>query len=73
MIPLNRLALDSPGHGDVQRDTVADDGHGFLRMTATPTQISAMFFTVPRPQEPWGDPSAAADSLTLDRATHSVT
>jgi Calcineurin-like phosphoesterase len=62
-----------PGHDDVQLDAWVDDRHGFLRMTATPTQLSATFFTVPRPQEPWGDPPAAADTFTLDRATHSVT
>jgi acid phosphatase type 7 len=62
-----------PGHGDIQLDAWVDDRHGFLRMTATPTQISATFFTVPRPQEPWGNPPVAADSFTLDRATHSVT
>jgi hypothetical protein len=62
-----------PGHDDIQLDTWVDDRHGFLRMTATPTQLSATFFTVPRPQEPWGNPPAAADSFTLDRTTHSVT
>jgi hypothetical protein len=49
-----------------------DDRHGFMRMTATPGQLSATFFTVPRPQEPWSDPVAAADSFTLDRATHTL-
>jgi hypothetical protein len=62
-----------PGHDDISLDTWVDDRHGFLRMTATPTQLSATFFTVPRPQEPWGDPPAAADTFTLDRATHTVT
>lgn len=41
-------------------------------MTATPTQLTTTFFTVPRPQESWGDAPVAADSFTLDRATHSV-
>ena len=62
-----------PGHDDISLDAWVDDRHGFLRMTATPTQLSATFFTVPRPQEPWGDPPAATDSFTLNRATHTVT
>jgi acid phosphatase type 7 len=61
-----------PGHNDVQLDAWVDDHHGFLRMGATPTQLTATFFTVPRPQEPWGDPPVAVDSFTLDRATHSI-
>ncbi len=61
-----------PGHDDVQLDAWVDDRHGFLRMTATPTQLTATFFTVPRPQEPWGDAPVVADSFTLDRATHTV-
>jgi acid phosphatase type 7 len=61
-----------PGHDDIQLDAWVDDRHGFLRMTATPTQLSATFYTVPRPQEPWGDPVAVADSFTLNRTTHSI-
>ena len=61
-----------PGHDDVQLGTWVDDRHGFLQMTAAPGQLAARFFTVPRPQEPWGNPAVAADSFTLDRAAHSV-
>jgi len=61
-----------PGHDDVQLDAWVDDRHGFLRTTATPTQLTVTFFTVPRPQEPWGDAPVVADSFTLDRATHTV-
>lgn len=62
-----------PGHADIQLDTWVDDRHGFMRMTASPGQVSAQFFTVPRPQEPWGNPAAVADAFTLDLATHRVT
>jgi hypothetical protein len=62
-----------PGHDDLSLDAWVDDRHGFLRMTATPTQLSATFFTVPRPQESWGNPPLAADSFTLNRASHAVT
>jgi hypothetical protein len=41
-------------------------------MTASPTQLTATFFTVPRPQERWGDPPVAADTFAPDRATHTV-
>lgn len=61
-----------PTHDDVQLDAWVDDRHGFLQLTATPGQLSGTFFTVPRPQEPWGNPAVAADSFTLDVATHSV-
>jgi hypothetical protein len=61
-----------PGHDDVQLDTWVDDRHGFMRMTATPGQLSATFYTVPRPQESWSDPAVAADSFTLDLATHTL-
>jgi hypothetical protein len=50
-----------------------DDRHGFMRMTASLGQVSAQFFTVPRPQEPWSNPVAVADGFTLDLATHRVT
>jgi hypothetical protein len=61
-----------PGHEDMQLDTWVDDRHGYLRMTATPTQLTGTFFTVPRPQESWSGVPVVADSFTLDRATHSV-
>jgi predicted phosphodiesterase len=61
-----------PGHADMQLDTWVDDRHGYLRMTATPTQLSGTFFTVPRPQESWSGVPVVADSFTIDRATHSV-
>ncbi len=60
-----------PGHADIQLDAWVDDRHGFLRVTATPTQLTVTFFTVPRPQEPWGGAPAVADTFTLDRSTHS--
>jgi hypothetical protein len=61
-----------PSHNDVQLDAWTDDRHGFVRMTATPGQLSGTFFTVPRPQEPWSDPAQTADSFTLDLATHTL-
>jgi acid phosphatase type 7 len=61
-----------PGHDDMQLDTWVDDRHGYLRMTATPTQLTGTFLTVPRPQESWSGAPVVADSFTLDRATHSV-
>jgi hypothetical protein len=45
-----------PGHDDIQLDAWVDDRHGFLRVEATPTQLTVTSFTVPRPQEPWGNP-----------------
>jgi len=62
-----------PGHDDIELDAWVDDRHGFLRITATPTQLTVTFLTVPRPQEPWSDPPASADSFTLDRPTHNMT
>lgn len=61
-----------PSQGDTQLEAWVDDRHGFLRMTATPTQITFTFLTVPRPQEPWGGAPTVADSFVLDRTTHSV-
>jgi Icc-related predicted phosphoesterase len=61
-----------PGHADIQLDAWVDDRHGYMRATATPTQLTATFFTVPRPQESWGDAPVPIDSFTLDRATHTV-
>ena len=61
-----------PGHADTQLEAWVDDRHGFLRMTATPAQITVTFLTVARPQEPWGTPPAVADSFVVDRATHSI-
>jgi Icc-related predicted phosphoesterase len=61
-----------PGHDDLQLDAWVDDRHGYLRVTATPAQLTFTFFTVPRPQEPWGNAPVVADSFTLDRTTHTV-
>jgi acid phosphatase type 7 len=61
-----------PGHDDIQLDAWVDDRHGFLRITATPTQLTITSITVPRPQEPWANAPAIADTFTLDRTTHSV-
>jgi acid phosphatase type 7 len=61
-----------PGHDDIQLNAWVDDRYGFLRVEATPTQLTVTSFTVPRPQEPWGNPPAVADTFTLDRTTHSV-
>lgn len=67
-----QLPWTLPGHGDIQLDAWVDDRHGYLRIAATPTQLTGTFFTVPRPQEPWGDAPVAADTFTLNRATHTV-
>ena len=61
-----------PNQGDTQLDAWVDDRHGFLRMTATPTQLTFTFLTVPRPQESWSAPPAVADTFVLDRTTHSI-
>jgi hypothetical protein len=61
-----------PGHDDTQLDAWVDDRHGFLRMTATPTQITFTFLSVPRPQESWSGPVTVADSFVLNRTTHTV-
>lgn len=40
--------------------------HGFLRLTATTTQISGVYTTVPNPQESWTtDPSTPIDQFTI--------
>jgi calcineurin-like phosphoesterase family protein len=61
-----------PGHADTQLEAWVDDRHGYMRVTATPRQVSAEFFTVPRSQESWSGAPVLADSFTLDRATHTV-
>lgn len=61
-----------PGQDDTQLDAWVDDRHGFLRMTATPTQITFSFLTVPRPQESWSGPVTVVDSFVLNRTTHTV-
>jgi acid phosphatase type 7 len=43
--------------------------HGFLRLTVTPTEISGVYTTVPRPQESWSDgPVTAIDNFSIPLA-----
>ncbi|WP_424952974.1 metallophosphoesterase family protein [Deinococcus sp.] len=54
-----------PG-SDVTLEKYVDDRHGFLRLEFTPQRITGLFYTVPRPQEPWSGHAKLADRFDLD-------
>ncbi len=68
----------APGHTvqdagtDVKLETYCDNRHGFLRLEVSADKITGTYFTVPRPQESWGDPAAQFDTFTLDLKAHTV-
>ena len=63
-----------PLSGDtVTLESYVDDRHGFLRLEIGPQTIAGKYFTVPRPQESWSQPSRLVDSFVLDTRTHKLT
>jgi len=68
--------LITPGHTvkdgntDVKLESYCDNRHGFLRLEVSADEIAGTYFTVPRPQEKWGDPATSFDTFTLHLKTH---
>jgi hypothetical protein len=56
----------------VTLESYVDDRHGFLRIEVDAHAIAGKYYTVPRPQESWSQPSKLADSFKLDTKTHRV-
>jgi hypothetical protein len=61
-------------NSDVTLENYVDDRHGFLRLTVSPERLHGMYWTVPRPQEPWRHgPLASPDKFTINLESHTVT
>jgi 3',5'-cyclic AMP phosphodiesterase CpdA len=59
---------------DVTLENYADDRHGFLRLTVSPSSIKGEYITVPRLHESWQHgPLATADAFTVHLRNHTVT
>jgi hypothetical protein len=56
----------------VTLESYTDDRHGFLRVVVDAHAIAGKYYTVPRPQESWSQPSKLADSFRLDTKAHKV-
>jgi len=63
------LPLAVPGT-DVTLESYMDNRHGYMRLEVTPRSLTGDYYTVPRPQEPWGNPAVRLDSFTLDLRNH---
>jgi hypothetical protein len=57
---------------DVTLESYLDNRHGYMRMEVTAQTLKGEYYSVPRPQEPWGNPAVLVDSFTLDLAQHKV-
>jgi hypothetical protein len=57
---------------DLTLNSYCDNRHGYMRLTISASTLIGEYFTVPRPQESWGDPAVLLDRFTLDLAAHSV-
>lgn len=57
---------------DLTLEGYADNRHGYLKLEVSAQTITGTYFTVPRPQEPWGDPAQQCDSFRLDLGNHTV-
>ena len=66
------LPLAVPGT-DLTLASYCDNRHGYMRLTCTARTVTGEYFTVPRPQEAWGDPAVLLDTFTLDLTTHTLT
>lgn len=56
-----------PGRSDLRLDAYCDDRHGYLRITATRSQLTGEYVTVPRPHESWRNgPAGVIDAFTID-------
>ncbi len=62
---------DVPGM-DVRIETSCDNRHGFMKLTIEPGKVTGEFYTVPRPQEPWRNPSERVDAFVLDLNKHQL-
>ena len=66
--------ISLPLSGDtVTLESYVDDRHGFLRLEIGSHTIAGKYFTVPRPQESWSQPSTLVDSFMLETRTHKLT
>ena len=63
------LPLAVPGT-DVTLESYMDNRHGYMRLEVTAQSLTGDYYTVPRPQEPWGNPAERLDSFTLDLKSH---
>lgn len=55
-----------PGQNGVTLNNYCDDRHGYLRLTASATQLTGQYVTVPRPQESWSHgPVTVLDTFTI--------
>ncbi len=63
--------MPAPDTG-VTLESYLDNRHGYMRMEITAQTLKGEYYSVPRPQESWGDPAQLVDSFTLDLAQHKV-
>jgi hypothetical protein len=55
-----------PGQPGVSLENYCDDRHGYLRLTASATQLTGEYVTVPRPQESWSHgPTTVLDTFAV--------
>ncbi|HEV7215905.1 MAG TPA: hypothetical protein VGP33_12385, partial [Chloroflexota bacterium] len=57
---------------DLTLNSYCDNRHGYMRLTISARTLIGEYFTVPRPQEAWGDPAVLLDTFNLDLAAHTV-
>ncbi len=50
----------------------ADNRHGYMTLEVSAATLKGDFYTVPHPQEAWGNPADHHDSFTLDLKSHRV-
>lgn len=65
------LPLAVPGT-DITLEGYADNRHGYMKLEVSAQTLTGAYFTVPRPQEAWGDPAQQCDSFTLDLQKHTL-
>jgi hypothetical protein len=63
--PRTPITIDVEGE-NVTLEHFVDDRHGFLRLEVTADLITGIYYTVPRPHEPFSSPPTKADAFKLD-------
>jgi hypothetical protein len=68
-----RTPVALPLSGDmITLESFVDDRHGFLRLEFGTNSVAGKYYTVPRPQESWSQPSQLFDSFRLDTQNHKL-
>src|SRR5258708_13735198 len=60
------VTFDDKTNEPVRLEKYSDDRHGFMRIEITDKLITGRYYTVPRPQEPFGKGSQLYDYFEFD-------